>query len=111
MSDDYKSYVGLALAIITQAIQDYACTSCPTICPIGLEGKKKTRNKSCLECKYKFYPYRDEITSWVKNKSGTFDLCAAAWNKDIDTLQQMMFKKMKDIDNGENIKQYFQKDE
>jgi len=86
---EYSSYKRLAQSILLQAIKDYA------------HGPKRDLELS------KFL--KISVKKWVKNKSGTFELCADAMNMSPDKLQKMMIDKMKAIDEGEQLKIYTKK--
>ena len=66
-------------AVIIQAIRDYYK---PEGHPFDRERIKK------------------EVRDWVKNRKGTFNLCAFAWDKTPEILQSMMLNKINEIDNG-----------
>lgn len=75
----YDPYSEIARAIIKQAVSDYA---------------KKINGE---------HPYREDVLRWVRNMSGTFDLCASAYGKELEDLQAMLFYKFGRIDQGEEV--------
>jgi hypothetical protein len=74
-SVDFIPYKRLGQAIILQAIKDYM------------------KEESWLS-----------VRRWVRERQGTFDLCASAWNRNPEELQKIMMKKMNAIDKGEPLK-------
>ena len=77
---DLTPYIRLAQAIILQAIKDYA----------------KKGNCSKKE--------QDSVKVWVKKRLGTFNICATAWDRTPEELQEVMERKIRAIDQGEPLK-------
>lgn len=77
---DLAPYIRLAQAIILQAIKDYA------------------KKGSCSKKE------QDSVKVWVKKKLGTFNICATAWDRTPEELQEVMERKMQDLDCGKPLK-------
>ena len=87
-------YQALGQAIILTAITDYSRGYFPyQSYGYGDVNKKNLRRI-----------IRKNVKRWIEEREGSFDICAMAWNKEPKVLQEILLKKIEDIDNGKNLK-------